>query len=185
MIVVGNFVNPFFAKNDTSEILPGIDSKKIQASPEFTWLISADKIFESTIDGFTEYSKFYFMEFSISKFSLFSGVNSSDSAVCAKDVKIYIAPKRFCATIQSRLAAGQEIAKILLKKVIIGNDTIAILEEKEFAKCTIQSFERKEEIAAFTFRYTAYSDSYQDYKSDGTKLGKAATKINLATWEDD
>jgi hypothetical protein len=57
------------------------------------------------------------------------------------------------------------------------------LEETEFTKCIIQSFERKEEIAAFTFRYTSYSDSYQDFNSDGSKSGKSAVSIDLTTWE--
>ncbi len=152
-------------------------------SSEFLWLISADKIFESTIEGFEEYAKFYSMDFCITRFSLFDGVKSSDSAVCAKDVTIKLPPTRFCAMIQGNLASGKEISKIILKKVTLISGALEAVEEKEFTKCIIQSFERKEEVSSFNFRYTAYSDSYQDYKPDGTKLGKAATKIDLTTWE--
>lgn len=171
-----NLVNPFFTNNDISDNHP-------QYTDKSAWLISADKIFESDIEGFKEYAKFYFMEYSISKFSLFDGTKSSDSAVCAKDMKIYMPSTRFCAIIQGSLAAGKEISKIILKKIIITGGSIEVLEEKEFIKCIIQNFERKGEVSAFTFRYTAYSDSYQDFKTDGTKLGKAATKIDLTTWE--
>jgi hypothetical protein len=171
-----NFVTSFFPKNN-------IPDTHLQYTDEFTWLISADNIFESEIEGFKDYAKFYSMEFSISKFSLFDGMKSSDSAVCAKDVKIYMPSTRFCAMIQGNLAVGKEISKIILKKITITGGSIEVLEEKEFTKCVIQQFERKGETSAFTFRYKAYSDSYQDFKSDGIKLGKAATKIDLTTWE--
>lgn len=74
-----NLVNPFCIKNDISDNHP-------QYTDKSTWLISAGKIFESDIEGFKEYAKFYSMEFSIAKFSLFDGAKSSDSAVCAKGV---------------------------------------------------------------------------------------------------
>jgi hypothetical protein len=85
--------------------------------------------------------------------------------------------------IQGNMANGKEIAKISLKKVLSISAKVEPLEEKEFSKCIIQSFERKGEIAAFTFRYNSYSDSYQDFKKDGMKLGKSATKVDLTTWE--
>jgi hypothetical protein len=147
------------------------------------WLISADKIFESNVNGFTNYAEFHYMEFFISRFSLYDGMMSSDSVVCARDVKIYLPPSRFCAVIQGNMASGKEISKIIIKKVFPSNGEIAVIEEKEFEKCIIQSFERNRDVVIFTFRYTSYSDSYQDFKHDGVKLGKAATKINLTTWE--
>ena len=85
--------------------------------------------------------------------------------------------------IQGNLASGKEISKIILKKVEMKAGKLEAIEEKEFTKCIIQSFERKEEIASFTFRYIGYSDSYQDFDSDGKKSGKAATKIDLTTWK--
>ena len=42
------------------------------------------------------------------------------------------------------------------------------IEEREFTKCIIQS---------------GYSDTYQDFDSDGKKSGKAAAKIELTTWK--
>lgn len=169
-------MNPFLIKN-TNERDENTNALKTE------WLISADKIFESEIKGYKEYARFFSMEFEISRFSLFDGKKSSDSAVCAKDVKIYLPPSRFCAVIQGNLASGKEISKIILKRVEMKEGTLEMMEEKEFVKCVIQSFERKQEIASFTFRYKEYSDTYQDFKSDGKKAGKSAMKIDLATWK--
>lgn len=172
-------MNPFSIQN-VSEKSEGSEESKNQ---EFSWLISADKIFESKIKDYKDYARFFYMEFEISRFSLFDGKKSSDSAVCAKDVRIYLPPSRFCAVIQGNLASGKEISKIILKKVEMKSGKLEAIEEKEFTKCIIQSFERKEEMASFTFRYTGYSDTYQDFDSDGKKSGKAATKIDLTTWK--
>ena len=176
-----NNINPFAI--DTSDFKPNSDKSNKNEETEHWWLISADKIFESTMDGYKEFARFFSMEFEISRFALFDGQKSSDSSVCAKDVKIYLPPSRFCAALQSNLASGKEISKIILKKVGFMNQKLDTIEEKEFTKCVIQTFERKQEIASFTFRYAGYSDTYQDFKRDGTKSGKAATKIDLPTWK--
>ncbi|MBR1734156.1 MAG: hypothetical protein IJ730_01700 [Alphaproteobacteria bacterium] len=172
--------NPFGINIDD---LKSQKTMKDTPETEHYWLISADKIFESELEDYKEFARFFSMEFEISRFSLFDGKKSSDSAVCAKDVKIYLPPSRFCAVLQSNLASGKEIEKIVLKKVGFIGEALQTIEEKEFTTCILQSFERRQEVASFTFRYKGYSDSYQDFKKDGSKSGKSATSIDLTTWK--
>ena len=161
-----------------------IKGKEIEpAESNYHWLISADKIFSSNIKDFTEFSRFFGMEFGIRRSSIYNEGKHGDSYVCGEEVKIYISPGRHCAILQSRLADKAPIKKIIVKKVASLNQEITVLEEKEYQNCSIQSFERKGENVAFTFRYTAFSDSYTDFKKDGTKLGTSATSIDLVTWK--
>jgi hypothetical protein len=60
---------------------------------------------------------------------------------------------------------------------------IETLETKEFSQCVIQSFSLVGEIVSFSFRYSSYADTYTDFDEDGSNLGTAATKIDLAKWE--
>ena len=175
---IENITNPFSHMN-IKNINSGHDAI---ANNSFEWFISADKIFSSQVEQYEDYGKFHYMELLINKFSMHDDAKSTDSAVCGHDVKIFLPPSRSCAMILGNLASGKEISKIFIKKTALLYNAINVLEEKEFSKCTIQSFERKGEIAAFSFRYVSYFDSYQDFKA-GAKLGKSATKIDLATWE--
>ena len=195
----GEVENPFFSSerklaNVSDEISP------------FDWYISADKIFASNVKGFEDYCKFYDLEFRIARASQFdfsrrkddsnvdwelsmekegwfNKAKVTDSAVVAEDVKIHMGPGRHCAMLQGRMAKGVVIPKITLKKTQYISGEIAVLETKEFLKCVVQSFERKGELVTFSFRYVTISDSYTDYKEDGTKLGNAAAKIDLSSWK--
>ncbi|MDR2157829.1 MAG: hypothetical protein LBO02_00740 [Holosporaceae bacterium] len=149
----------------------------------YEWYISADKIFHSDVDGLEDFAKFFGMEFHISKFSLFDGIKSSDSAVLARDVKIFIGPGSHCAMIQGRLAKGVAIPKIIVKKTAVLIDKIEALETKEFFQCILQSFSTVGETNSFSFRYASYADNYTDFNEEGKKLGTVATKIDLAKWE--
>lgn len=150
---------------------------------KFVWLISADNIFESRIKGYEKYARFFYWDFSISKLSLFDEKRLSDSCIFAKDIKVYLEPSRFCASIQCYLTNGYKIPKLTMQKVITRSNIIEMKEKVECEECYIQSFERTREVACFSFRCTGYSDSYQDFGVDGKKLGKAATKISLTTWK--
>jgi len=176
--VVVELENLSLSKDESSQIL--LDKEETSS---FDWIISADKIFSSSMEGFTDFAKFFNMEFHVSRFSLFDGSKSSDSAVSARDVKIYIGSGRHCAMLQGRMAKGVVIPKITIKKVTRLMGEIATLEVKEFEQCLIQSFSVIGKVSAFSFRYSSYSDSYTDFKEDGTKLGTAATQIDLAKWE--
>ena len=55
-------MNPFSIQN-IGEKSEGSEESKNQ---EFSWLISADKIFESKIKDYKDYSRFFYMEFEIS-----------------------------------------------------------------------------------------------------------------------
>jgi hypothetical protein len=150
---------------------------------QYQWLISADKIFSSEWEDFEDYLRFFDLDFSIYKFSMSAEGKASDSSICAETVKIYIPNGSHCAVIQSHLAQGKEIEKIILKKVSVKLNDTAILEEKEFSKCFVQTFARKRERAVFSFRYSSYKDTYTDFKADGTKKGTAGVSIDFIKWE--
>ncbi|MDR3151550.1 MAG: hypothetical protein LBT67_01705 [Holosporaceae bacterium] len=174
---IAEAMNPFFSKQKQ------YDSYEAKSETGQFWCISADKVFSSDVDGLNDFSKFYDMDFLVKKVSLFDGEKSSDSIVCAEPVTIYMPAGRSCAMIQGYLANRKEISKIIIKKIIPLAGSWEAVEEKEFSKCIVQSFGRRGEIALFSFRYSAYSDSYVDLKKDGSKMGTAATKVDLATWE--
>lgn len=163
----------FITKN--KEITPG--------SSMYYWFISANKIFSSNIPELKEFSRFYSMEFGIKRASIFNEGKSSDSYICGEEVKIYMPSGRHCAVLQSRLADKSPISKIAIKKAGYAGGELVFLEDKEFKNCSVQSFEVKGDVVAFTFRYTGYSDTYTDYKEDGTKLGTSATDVDLITWK--
>jgi hypothetical protein len=169
--------NPFFFKDYP---FPAALKKK---SPSYNWYISADQIFRSNTEGLEKFSKFFGMEFRISRFSLFDGEKSFDSAVSAKNVKIYMGAGGHCAMIQGRLTKGIVIPKIIIKKTAVLMGKTEILETKEFSKCVIQSFLLIGEVVSFSFRYSSYADSYTDFNEDGTVRGTTASKIDLIKWE--
>ncbi|MDR1333610.1 MAG: hypothetical protein LBJ71_00115 [Holosporaceae bacterium] len=168
--------NPFFAKNLLAE---GVSNKE----SSYNWYVSADKIFKSNVEGFTDFARILWIEFHVSRFSLFDGTKSSDTAVAAKDVKVYMISGPHCAMIQGRLAKGVVIPKITINKTAVLMGKIEIFEKKEFSQCVIQSFSVAGDVVSFSFRYSSYSDTYTDFDETGTNKGTAATQIDLAKWE--
>jgi hypothetical protein len=154
-----------------------------ESSSIYDWYISADKIFGGGPDGLEDFARIFGIDLHISRFSLFDGAKSSDSAVAARDVKIYMGSGTHCAMIQGRLAKGVVIATITVKKTAILMGKLEILETKEFSQCVIQSFSIVGDTVCFSFRYSSYSDTYAQFGEDGTSKGTAATKIDLAKWE--
>ncbi|MDR3186946.1 MAG: hypothetical protein LBT63_00740 [Holosporaceae bacterium] len=151
------------------------------------WLISADSIFKSELKGFEKYAKISGMELFMSRISLFDGEKTSDSAVSAKNTKIYMLSGVHSAIIQGRMAKKVVIPKISMKKLASLSGSLEVIEEKEFSKCIIHSFSQifspdREEIA-FTFSCSSFSDSYTEIKKDGVKGGNAAVKIDFAAWK--
>jgi hypothetical protein len=167
--------NPFSIQKDSGNVGSTL--------PNCEWFISADKIFGDDVEGLKDFTRFFKMEFCISRFSLFDGKKSTDSAVLAQDVKIHLPSGKHCAMIQSRLAKGTEISKITIMKTTSLTGKILTLEEKTFSKCVIQSFSYVGEVVSFSFRYSSYSDSYTDYNEDTSKKGTAASQIDLIKWE--
>ncbi|MDR1335104.1 MAG: hypothetical protein LBJ19_02425 [Holosporaceae bacterium] len=161
----------------------GQQNEQDQQQSQYQWLISADKIFSSELEGFEEYSRFFDLDFHIYKFSMSAEGKASDTSICAENVRIHIPNGSHCAVIQSNLANGKEISKIIIKKISFKLNDIATLEEKEFSNCFVQTFSRKGEKAIFSFRYSSYKDTYTDYKSDGTKKGTAGVSVDLVKWE--
>ncbi|MDR1362364.1 MAG: hypothetical protein LBJ16_04090 [Holosporaceae bacterium] len=173
--VMKDLNNPFFSHQG------GVEAPVAPGDVGQFWLISADKVFSSDIDGYKDFARFLDLDFFVKKVSLFDGAKSSDSIVSAEPVEIRMPVSKSCAMIQGYLANGKEIAKITLKKIVPLGGSLKVAEEKEFSKCLLQSFRRRGEIALFSFRYSAYSDAYTDLEGD--QAGTAATKVDLATWE--
>ncbi|MDR1236010.1 MAG: hypothetical protein LBJ96_03305 [Holosporaceae bacterium] len=168
--------NPFFAKNTLSKEIADKESS-------YYWYISADKIFKSDVQGFTDFAQIFGIEFQISRFSLFDGSKSSDTAVAAKDVKVYMKSGIHCAMIQGRLAKGIVVPKVTIKKNAVLMGKMENLEAKEFSECVFQSFSVVGDVVSFSFRYSSYSDTYTDFDDAGTNKGTAATQVDLAKWE--
>ncbi|MDR0968830.1 MAG: hypothetical protein LBL99_04360 [Holosporaceae bacterium] len=154
-----------------------------EGSPKYDWFISADKIFSCETEGFEDYAKIFGIEFCVSRFSLFDGAKSSDSAVAARDLKVYMSSGTHCAMIQGRLAKGIVVSKITIKKAASIGGKFQTLETKEFSQCVVQTFSIVGDVVSFSFRYSSYSDAYASFNEDGTSKGTAATKVDLAKWE--
>ena len=161
----------------------GKDSDYSDRSASNYWLISADKIFSSAVNEFKDFSRFFDIEFAIRRSSITSNGKSSDSYVCAEEVKIFMPVGRYCAMLLSRLGNKALISKIIIKKMTYMSNKLTPIEEKEFQNCSIQSFSRKGDVIAFTFRYNSFSDAYTEFKPDGSKLGTSAANIDLVTWK--
>lgn len=171
-------MDSFFYKTQYDEV-----KDPPQAGDGAFWLISADKIFSSGIKGFETFSRFLSMEFDIQRFSTYDGEKTQDSAVKADNVTIFIAPGRYCATLEGNLAKGTKIAAITLQKVLLHQKAVEVIEKKEFKNCILERFSRKGEVVSFAFRYSSFSDTYTEFKNDGTKLGTSATSIDLIQWK--
>lgn len=171
-------MNDFFKNLETKTD----ESEKKSENGSF-WLISADKIFFSEIKGYEKFSRFIGMEFNIRKFSVYDGDKSHDSSIKSEDVVISILPGRYCAAIEGSLAKGVKISSIILKKVMLIQKKVEVIEEKIFKDCILETFSRKGEIVTFSFRYTSFSDTYNEFKNDGTKLGSSVTEIDLIKWK--
>jgi hypothetical protein len=155
-----------------------------KGSVKYGWFISSDKTFSSGVEGFEDFSPIAGMEFSISRFSLFDGTKSSDSAVSAQDVKIYMGSGMHCVFLQVFLSKGKILPSITVIKTIELNGKVQIMEKKEFSECVLQSFSLQGEQVSFSFRYASYSDTYTMFDpDDGTSLGSGAVKVNLVKWE--
>ncbi|MDR2107359.1 MAG: hypothetical protein LBO73_02475 [Holosporaceae bacterium] len=155
------------------------DAKPIK----YNWYISSDKVFSSKVDGMTDFAPISGIEFCVSRFSLFDGTASSDSAVAAQDVKVYMESGPHCAMIQSFLAKGEIVPSITVKKTVIMPEKIQPLEEKVFSGCVVQSFALQGEAISFSFRYSSYSDTYTALDDTGAVKGTAAVKVDLVKWE--
>jgi hypothetical protein len=181
VVLVQSF-SPFFTKNDVNSI-PSNEIQNVNELSNYLWIVSADAVFKSNIEGFKDYAKILGMEFNVLRISSFDGAKTADSAVAACDIKIYIHSGAHCAMLQGRMAKGIIIPKITIKKVAMLSEKFEELEKKEFSKCVIQSFYRVGELVIFTFRYSSYSDSYTEIEKDGTKSGTAAIKVDLVSWK--
>lgn len=173
-------MNPFFLE-EKQELFKNISSRK--ECSKYMWLISADKIFSSDVDGFQEYSRLHHINYKIYKSFLFEETRTAESSVYAREVYVYMQPGCHCAMLEGRMAKSVVIPQITIQKTVTLNRKISVLEKKEFKQCVIHSFGIQDDEIGFSFRYRSFSDSYTDYKSDGTQKGSAAVQIDLAKWE--
>lgn len=151
-------------------------------SDDYTWLISADKIFSGPITAFENFAEIYDLEFVVKEYSIVDGPKFADSLIQACDVIIEMPFGTHCPILQSRLAGRTVIKKLLINRVIKANKQPVPCEELVFEQVTIQSFMLNGKKVKFSFRYNSYSYSCTDLKIDGTKRGTTAVSIN-AKWE--
>lgn len=173
-------MNPFFLEEGQKTFN---DFPKDTKSSNYTWLISADKVFSSDIEGFEEYARIHHIKYNIYRSFLFEETKTAESSVCAREVHIYMCPGSHCAMLEGRMAKNVIIPKVTIQKIMANRGTTSVLEKKEFKQCVISSFELQDDEINFSFRYRSFSDSYTDYKNGGEKKGSAAVQIDLAKWE--
>lgn len=172
-------MNQFFLKDD----LKLFEEKFDEISDKCIWLISADKIFSSTIENFTNYAKLYHIEYHMYKSFLYDQTQTAENSVYAKEVHVYMPSGVHCAMLEGRMAKSIIIPQITIQKVGFLSKKIAVWEKKEFKKCVINAFGLKDNVIGFSFRYTSISDSYSKFKPNGSQEGSAAAQIDLVKWE--
>ena len=172
-------MNQFFLRDD-----PKLFEEKFDViSDNHVWLISADKIFSSEIENYTNFAKLYHIEYFIYKSFLYDQTKTAESSVYAREVHINMQSGVHCAMLEGRMAKSVIIPQITIQKVRFLNKKITILEKKEFKQCVINAFGLKDDLIGFSFRYTSISDSYSKFKPNGTQGGSAAAQIDLVKWE--
>ncbi len=169
----------FFKENP--ELFLGNPAEPKQKS--YDWIISADKIFSSEIEGFTDSARIYHINFMIYKSFLFEESKAAESSICAKDVHIYMGSGCHCAMLEGRMAKAVIIPCITVQKISNINKTTTVLEKKEFKQCVIRSFGVQDDVIAFSFRYRTFSDQYNNYNSKGVQTGNAAVQMDFVKWE--
>ncbi len=173
-------MNQFFLRDD-----PKLFEEKFadEESDRFIWLISADKIFSSKIANFTNFARFYHIEYMIYKSFLYDQTKTAESSVYAKEVHVYMPSGSHCAMLEGRMAKSVIIPQITIQKVRNVSGKLSALEKKEFKQCVINSFGLRDSMIGFSFRYTSLNDSYTKFKADGSQEGSAAVQIDLVKWE--
>ncbi|MBO7454730.1 MAG: hypothetical protein K5766_02945 [Alphaproteobacteria bacterium] len=172
-------MSQFFLKDD-----PGLFEEKFEEKiRDYKWLISADKIFSSKIEKFTDFAELYHIEYMIYKSFLYDQTKTAESSVYAKEVHIYMSPGIHCAMLQGRMAKSVIIPKITINKVKHIEGKLSILEKKEFKQCMINAFGLRDDTIGFSFRYTSLNDSYNKFNPDNTSAGNAGVQIDFVKWE--
>ena len=138
-------MSQFFLKDD-----PGLFEEKFEEKiRDYKWLISADKIFSSKIEKFTDFAELYHIEYMIYKSFLYDQTKTAESSVYAKEVHIYMSPGIHCAMLQGRMAKSVIIPKITINKVKHIEGKLSILEKKEFKQCMINAFGLRDDTIGF------------------------------------
>lgn len=172
-------MNQFFLKDDP-ELFKEKFGEKIR---DYKWLISADNIFSSEIDKFTNFAELYHIEYIIYKSFLYDQTKIAGSSVYATEVHVYMPPGVHCAMLQGRMAKSITIPQITIQKVQSVNGKLSTLEKKEFKQCIINAFGLRDNTIGFSFRYTSLKSSYNKFNPDNTSAGNAVVQIDFVKWE--
>ena len=173
-------MSKFFLK-ENPELFSGRPDEPTQKCYE--WIISADKIFSSEIDGLKDYARIDHIDFMIYKSFLFEEAKTAEGSFCAKEVHIYMPSGCHCAMLESRMAKNVIIPTITIKKIANVNKKDTVLEIKEFQQCVIRAFGIRNDIIGFAFRYRVFKDQYNNYDAEGVQKGSAAAQIDFVKWE--
>lgn len=146
------------------------------------WVISAEKIFSSEMSNFKEFARIFDVGFSMNEFSVIDGPKFADSVVQAHDVTVSMPLGSHVVMVQKYLAKRTVLKKILIKRLVMINNKLSVVDELEFNDAKFQSFSIQNDLVSFSFRYHTYSYSYTSYKNDGSKGGTSAMSVD-AKWD--
>ena len=152
------------------------------------WIISADDIFSSTIDGDEQYKKShmcYDVEFMMSHditADVTSNFISSSGGLRGSCVVVYMPSGPYVMAIKKSLANGAIIKEVdILKMSIIGGDK-APVRHMAFYNCIICNYKECKDIIKFDFRFNKHSDTFSPYDQGGQAVGNQAVTIDWQKW---
>lgn len=161
-------------------------NKKILSTPD--WIIYADQIFSSTIDGDAEYAKSHTcfdVDFSLShnmQGDITSTSFNTSGVLVTSDVTVYLPTGPYAASLKKFLATSTLIKEIHLTKMsIIGGDKVPT-RQLVFFNCFVTGYKERGDVLRFSFRYTKFSDTSTPYKQDGTSAGSVGVTVDLQKW---
>ena len=143
------------------------------------WLISADTIFSSEIDGYAKYSPILTVQFGIKQISMLDANNRANFSFCADNIQITMRSGKYGPELQRRM---QQSKSALIKEIIIiktnEQKKLEIIEEKKYKECVIQSFFYNNDYIEFSFKCKKYEDKYIELNK-----GQTSVSVDLTTME--
>ncbi len=185
--------NPFIRSgmynlDDTSSAVDahGTYSQRILSTPD--WIIYADQIFASTIDGDSEYAQSHTcfdVEFSLvhnMQGDITSKTFNTSGVLVTSDVTVYLPTGPYAASLKKLLATATLVKEIHLTKMsIIGGDKVPT-RQMIFYNCFLTGYKERSDVIKFSFRYTKFSDSSMPYTQDGQSAGNVGVTVDLQKW---
>lgn len=152
------------------------------------WIIAADEIFSSTIDGDAQYAKShmcYDVEFMMShdiSGDITSKFVSASGALRGAFVVVYMPSGPYVTAIKKSLANGAIIKEVdILKMSVIAGDKTPV-RHMAFYNCIICNYKECKDVIKFDFRFNKHSDTFSPFDQSGQAIGNQAVTIDWQKW---